>query len=270
VTTKTWHDRHPAPTTRRALRRRGSIAAIVVGGLGVLLSACGGGPSAGALQGKSATEVVGLSISAFHRQHSFHFVSKTVYGKQTQVQIGDVSKSSAAESLQSGKHPILDAVLVDGAAYLRAGTKLLENTLALSTSVATAHSGTWLALGKGDAAYSEVADSLSATSAIEVFVPEEPNLHIAGVVTFSGQNALAVEGTSLAAPSNGGVAEVTLFVSTSSPFFPLGATLVVTNPSGKVVERDAALFGRWNERVAPRVPRGATPLASIIGSSGGQ
>jgi hypothetical protein len=248
---------------RRAPRRTAAVA-IVVGGLGLVLSACGG-PSAGALQGKSAADVVSLSITALHHQRSFHFVSKTVSGKQTQIQIGDVSKSSAAESVQSGNHPVLDAELVHGISYLRTGTKLLENALGLPAPAATAHAGTWLAIRKGDGAYSEVANSLSATSAIEFFVPEEPHLHVAGVVTFAGQNALAVEGTSGAAPSNGDVGAITLFVSTLSPFLPLGATLVVKNGTGKVVERDAALFGRWNERVAPRVPRQATPLSSIIG-----
>jgi hypothetical protein len=236
----------------------------VVAGLGALLSACGG-PSAGALQGKSAADVVSLSITAFHHQHSFHFVSKTVDGTQTQIQIGDVSKPSAAESVQSGSHPVLDAVLVGGVAYLRAGTKLLEGAIGLSDSAATAHSGTWLAIKKGDAAYSEVAGTLSATSAIEFFVPEQPHLRVGGVVTFSGQDALAVEGSSAAAPTNGDVGDITLFVSTVSPFLPLGATLVVKDRTGKVVERDAALFGKWNERVAPTVPRGATPLSSIIG-----
>jgi hypothetical protein len=263
VTTKTQPD-HPAATTDRFLRRKVALAAIAVSGLGMLLSACGG-PSAGALQGKSATDVVSLSITALHHQRSFHFVSKTVNGAQTQIQIGDVSNSSAAESVQSGSHPILDAVLVDGVSYLRAGTKLLESALDLSVSAANAHAGTWLAIEKGDAAYSEVVDSLSATSAIEFFVPEEPHLHVAGIVTFSGTNALAVEGSSAAAPSNGDVGNITLFVSTLSPFLPLGATLVVTDRAGRVVERDAALFGKWNERVAPRIPRGATPLSSIIG-----
>jgi hypothetical protein len=120
-----------------------------------------------------------------------------------------------------------------------------------------------LAVKKGDADYSTIASSVSPTSAIELFVPEEPHLHVAGAVTFSGHSAVAVEGTTAASSSTNDVGSVTLFVSTTAPYLPLGATLVVTNSSGQVVEREAALYGKWNKKVAPIAPKDATPVSSL-------
>lgn len=226
-------------------------------------ASCGGSPE-GALAGKSATDIVSLSVTALHHQRSFHFVSKIVDGSQTQLQVGDIGKAAAAETITTGKKVVADAVLDHGTVYIRANTQLLENALSLPDTTATAETGDWVSVSKGDAVYSSVSSSLTATSAIELFVPEEPHLKVDGATTFEGQSVVAVSGSSTASPSTDVLGTVTLFVSTTAPFLPVGATLVVSQPGGKVVEREATLYGRWGERIRPLAPSGATPWSSLV------
>ena len=175
--------------------------------LGVAASACGSsGPSEGALAGKSATAILSISIKAYHRQKSVSFVTKTVAGKASTVQVGAVSEAAASESVRSSTLPVLQAILVNGSAYLRAGSQFLEQQLSLSTAQATAHAGQWISFQKGDPGYTSITQSLSAGEAIVPFVPEEPNLRVAGVSSFQGQSAVAVSGSTASSPPAGTVA----------------------------------------------------------------
>lgn len=246
------------------MRRRtpATIGAAVVAA-GLAASGCGSSSPEGALAGKTATQIVSLAVKALHRERSFHFVSQTKDGSQTQTQIGDVSKLAAVESITADKKPVVDAELVGQVVYLQAGTDVLERTLGLPTTAAATHAGDWISVSKKDDVYADVASSLSATSAIELFVPEEPHLKVDGATTLHGQHVVAVSGTSTASPSTDATGKVTLFVSTTAPYLPVGATLVVTSGNDTVVEQDAALFGRWGEAVHAKAPSGALPLSSL-------
>jgi hypothetical protein len=236
--------------------------AVAVPLMSVIAAACSGSPL-GALEGKTPTAIVSLSVVAFHHESSFHFVTKTVQGSHSETQVGDVSRTAAAETIVSDGKPVIEAELSHGTEYLRAGSQLLENVLHLPSGAATAHAGSWLSVGKGDAPYPDILSTLTPTSAIQLFVPQEPNLHIGGATRFSGKSAVAVEGFSPVTPPSGDVARVIMFVSPDSPFLPIGATLVVTNAKGKVIEQEAALYGKWNERLVPVVPKAATSFASL-------
>jgi hypothetical protein len=234
----------------------------LIGTAGLLASACSNSPSAGALQGKTATQIVSTSVSAYHRQKSEHFVTKTVAGSQTTVQIGSTSTTTATETLTEGGSPLLNAVLLHNTVYLQAGTQVLEKVLGLSSAAASSHSGKWILVPSGATAYQEVAKSLSPTSAIELFVPEEPHLKVAGLTHFLGHEVLAVAG-SPSGVSPGTIATATLFVSTTAPFLPLGATIVFKNAEGKVLQRVASLYGKWNQHVAAVVPAGAVSITTL-------
>ena len=252
------------PTIRRPrLRPRRWAAALVVIGVAVVATACGSGSPEGALAGKSASQIVSTSISAYHHQQSLRFVTRTVEGSQEQTQLGDVSDRAAAETVRSGKDPVVEAVLVQQVAYLQAGTQLLKSVLGLPSAAATAHAGSWISISPGDSAYQSVSSSLTPTAAIQLFVPQEPHLTVLGTTQFNGQQTVAVSGSPAATSPSGTTATVTLFVSTASPYLPVGATLVVKSTSGKVVERQASLYGRWNQKVEPVAPKNATPVSSL-------
>lgn len=232
--------------------------------LAVGAAGCSSGPSEGALAGKSATSVTSISVTAFHRQISVHFVTKTVIGSQTTVEIGATSKSAAEETIRSGHTPVLQAIYVDKVAYVRAGTQFLENDLHLSSTTAAAHAGKWISIQKGDTSYSNIVQSLAPGGAIIEFVPEEPNLKVAGATQFSGRGAVAVQGSPGGGVPQGSSAATTLFVSTAAPYLPLGATVELKNSqTGKTEERVASVFGKWNEHVDPVPPKGAISLSSI-------
>jgi hypothetical protein len=250
------------------VRRRGIVCGFVAltAVLGVAASACGNsGPSEGALTGKSATAVLSLSIKAYHRQTSVSFVTKTVAGKASTVQVGATSETAASESVHSSTLPVLQAILVNGTVYLRAGTQFLEQQLSLSTAQAAAHSGQWISFQKGEPGYSSIFQSLSAGEAIVSFVPEEPNLRVSGATSFQGQGAVAVTG-SPASPQAGTTDTVTLFVSTTAPYLPLGATVQVNQNTGHNVERVASVYGKYNQKVDPKAPTGAVPITSLVSS----
>jgi hypothetical protein len=262
--------KHRTAGGRRAPRgrRRGLVYCFVAltGVLGVTASACGNsGPSEGALAGKSATAVLSLSIKAYHRQKSVTFVTKTVAGKASTVQVGATSEKAASESVHSSTLPILQAILVNGTVYLRAGTQFLEQQLSLSTAQAAAHSGQWISFQKGNPGYSSIAQSLSAGEAIVSFVPEEPHLRVSGVTSFQGQSAVAVTGSPSSSPA-GTTDTVTLFVSTTAPYLPIGATVQVNQNTGQNVERVASVYGKYNQKVDPKAPTGAVPITSLVSS----
>ena len=59
---------------------------------------------------------------------------------------------------------------------------------------------------------------------------------------------------------------VTLFVSTTAPYLPLGATVQVNQNTGQNVERVASVYGKYNQKVDPKAPTGAVPITSLVSS----
>ncbi len=233
--------------------------------MAVSANACdNSGPSEGALQGKSATAITGLAITAYHRQQSVSFVTKTLVGKTTTIEVGSTTRDgSAAESVTTNGQPVIDAVLVNHVAYLRATSSVLESSLQLSASSATAYAGKWISLTEADPGYDDVVNSLSPTEAINHFVPEEPNLRVAGLTSVGGRSVVAVTGSPTAQVETGNTASTTLFVSTAAPYLPTSATVVVKSAAGQTSERLASVYGKYNEKVDPVAPKGATPISSL-------
>jgi hypothetical protein len=231
----------------------------------VSAAACGNsGPSDGALAGKTATSITSLSIRAYHKQHSVQFFTKTVAGKNTTLLVGASSTAGeASETVTTNGDPVIEAVVVDRVAYVRTTEAVLQQSFSLSATTAASYSGKWISLVTGDAAYQSIVNSLSPTQAITQFVPEEPNLKVSGATSIGGKQAVAVSGASAGGAPNGATSTSTLFVSTTAPYLPISATVVVKSAEGKSVERVASVYGKWNERVDPIAPKGATPMSTL-------
>jgi hypothetical protein len=228
-------------------------------------AACGNsGPSEGALAGKTATAVTALSIRAYHEQRSVQFFTKTVVGKDTTLLVGATSKSGdASETVTTNGVPVIDAVVVDHVAYVRTTQAVLEQTFSLPAGTASSYSGKWISLSSGDAGYQGVVNSLTPTQAITQFVPEEPDLRVSGATSIGGKGAVAVSGASAGGAPDGASSTSTLFVATTAPYLPVSATVVVKSAGGKSEERVASVYGKWNERVDPIAPKGATPISTL-------
>ncbi len=161
---------------------------------------------------------------------------------------------------------MVEAVLVDHDAYLRGTASFLQNGLQLSSSQATTYAGKWISFQSGQTGYSSVVSSLSPTQAIEEFVPEESNLRVGGATSVAGHGAVAVQGSPGGAQLQAGTtATVTLFVSTTAPYLPLSAITVVNKDgSKKALEQVASVYGQWNAKIDPVVPRGTrTPITTV-------
>ncbi len=259
---------HAQGGARSALARRRSVRWAALAATAVVactLAACGGGgPSEGALAGKTATQILTTSIKAYHKQSSVHFVTKTVSSSQTTTEIGAASATAASESVRSGSTPALDAILADQTVYIRGSTAFLEGALQLSSATAAAYAGKWISFHKGDPGYASLAANLSPGAAIVAFVPEEPHLRVDGANQVAGQPVVVVSGSPGTPPTNG-IAGVSLFVSTTAPYLPLSATVVVRDGRGTTTERVASVYGKWGEKVDPTPPSSAVPFTSITG-----
>ena len=106
-------------------------------------------------------------------------------------------------------------------------------------------------------------NSLSPTQAIEQFVPEEPNLRVAGVDVGRRAYRRGRDRKPAGQVAAGNTATTTLFVSTTAPYLPISSTVVVKSATGKTAERLASVYGKYNEPVDPIAPKGATPISSL-------
>ncbi len=221
-----------------------------------LLAACGG-PSAGALGGKSAQQVLTLAQQAATKEGSFHFIDVSGTGSKAQVLTGDISKVDAQEETK-GPDGLLEVRLIDGTIYINATASTLVNSLKLSSSTAAAHAGDWISLERTDTPYQTVANALLPTAELGAYIPVG-SLKIGSATSIDGHNVLPVLGT--ASPSAGANLIATLYVSTTAPFIPLVGTLKGTGAQKN--EGEQVAFTHWGERVHPSIPPGVVAYSSI-------
>jgi hypothetical protein len=232
---------------------------VLVGGLLlVAATAACGGPSAGGLSGKSASQVIGLARAAGTKEGSFHFVDQSGTGKNIQRLVGDLSASGGQQELQ-GPNGTLEVRLVGSTIFVNGDEVGLEDALALSASVAGAQAGKWISLVPADAPYKKVRNAMSPSAELDPYIPSS-NLTVGKVQTLHGYPVLAVSGT---ASSAGTQATATLFVSTKAPFVVVGASLVA---KGSSADSEEVAFTGWGEHVGFPVPSGSVAFSSLTAS----
>jgi hypothetical protein len=218
--------------------------------------ACGG-PAAGGLAGKSASEVLALAQAAAQKEGSFHFVDQTGTGKNEQRLVGD-SASESGEQVVSGPNGRLNVRLVDSVIYVTGSEAVMGAALKLTNAQAAKYAGKWISLQKTDAPYETVAKALAPSAELTPYTPVG-NLRVGNVSTLRGRSVLAVSGG--ASEQAGATATATLYVSTSAPFVPVGGSLVGTG--AQKGDSEVVAFTAWGERVHPQAPTSATPYSSL-------
>ena len=234
--------------------RRLAIVAILL--LVPLAAACGG-PSAGALAGKSAGQVIELTQAAANQKGSFHFVDETGTGSDVQVLTGDISGTNGEEQVK-GPNGDLNVRLEASTIYVQASAAVLESALKLPASVASAEAGKWISLSPTDAPYQTAAKALEPTAELAPYIPAG-DLKLGSVTTLRGKNVLPVSGTAGTAAQ--GQAVATVYVSTTAPFVPVGASLAGTGAQKN--ETEVVAFTAWGEAVHPVVPTGAIAYSTL-------
>ena len=159
--------------------------------------------------------------------------------------------ATAQPPSRCGRHaPRLDAVLVDGTAYVRAGTQFLEEELSLSTQQATQYAGQWISFKKGDPGFSTLSQSLGASDAIYPLVPEEPNLRVVGAASFSGHRPSRCTGSPASSPAAGDDREADDVRLDHGALPPSGRDVGRGQQRQRqTVERLATVFGSYNAKV---------------------
>lgn len=224
-----------------------------------VVAACGG-PTAGALAGKSAEQVIQLAQAAANQKGSFHFVDETGTGSSAQVLTGDVSGADSEEQVK-GPNGTLAVRLLGSTIYVQASTLVLENALKLPASVASKEAGKWISLRPTDAPYQTAVKALEPDSEVAPYIPAG-DLKVGSVTTLRGENVLAVSGT--ASTTAGAPAVATIYVSTTAPFVPVGASL--TGTGSKSSDNEVVAFAAWGETVHPSLPTGAVAYSSLKSS----
>lgn len=193
----------------------------------------------------------------------FHFVDQDGSGTEARLLVGDTGTVAAQESL-SGAGGALDVRLVNDVVYLRAGSETLETVLGLSATEASSRSGRWLSVTRRDKAYDQIVQTLKPAAELDSYIPQAP-LTLGASTRLHGTAVVPVTGMAPASADTGALnARVTLFVSTTAPYLPVGATLTGTDVHGRR-QSEVVAFTAWGEQARPVVPSGAVPVASVSG-----
>jgi hypothetical protein len=250
------------PSDSRARRRLllaglGVIAAVVILAVGLVVVL---GESHGGLSGKTAKQVLAVTVAAAEAQGSVHLATTNTSGPPGSGTY-DVNRSDGRQTVTNGAQGNADFLAVPGHAYVKGDATFLQNGLGAPASDASLYAGKWISFTPSDPGYQQIAAADTLASAIGESTPTGA-LTLLPTRTVDGQT---VEGVSGGLPhdiSQGGAkGSQVLYVSTTAPYLPVE---VVTSGSldghsGTTV----VTFSRWGESVYVAAPIGAIPISSI-------
>ena len=205
--------------------------------------------------------MLSTAVTAANASLSFHFVDKDGPGAQAGLLVGDTGTRAAQQTL-SGAGAALDVRLVNEVVYIRAGSATLESVLGLSAAMASAEVGKWLSVTKGENGYSEIIHTLTPGAELDHYLPQVP-LTLLAATTLHGVPVLPVTGAASSSAASGALdAKATLYVSTRSPYLPVGGSLTGTDVHGRQ-QSEVVAFTHWGRQARPSVPSGAVAVASL-------
>jgi len=218
------------------------------------------GRSTGGLSGKTATQVLALTVAAAKSQGSVHLGNTNTSGPAGGGTY-DVSASEGQQTVTGGTQGNADLLVVPAHGYLKGDAAFLQNSFGFPASVASLYAGKWISFVPSDPGYQQVVDGDTLSSALVESSPTGA-LTLTLTRTLDGQT---VEGVSGGLPHDisqaGAKGSQVLYVSTTAPYLPVE---VVTSgsldgQSGTTV----VTFSRWGESISIVAPSGATPVSSI-------
>ena len=255
------------PEAERSCTTVARMRRIVAGLLGALaalgVASCGGAPvptaQVGALKGKTPSDIVSVAKAAAEASGSAHYVLTATSAGQTQTIEGDVSKSSARQSITQGSHHI-EVVLVHDTAYVSGDSGGLSTAMGLKTSVADRYAGMWIAVHSSDSLYASITSAVTLDNILAELVPSG-TLSLTAPRTVGGRQVIGVHG-GLPGPSQSGVTgSTTLFVATNRPTLPISVSGTAT--MGKQHVTDTGSVTKWGVAVHLAAPSGSVAFSSL-------
>ena len=246
----------------------GTMRKFVAGLLGILaavgVASCGGGASSptaqvGALKGKTPSDIVSAATAAAHASGSAHYVLTATSAGETQTIEGDVSKSTARQTITQGSHHI-EVMLVSNVAYVSGDSGGLSTAMGLKSSVADKYAGKWIAVHSSDSLYASITAAVTLDNILADLVPSG-TLSLTAPRTEHGQQVIGVHG-GLPGPAQSGVTgSTTLFVATNHPTLPISVSGSAT--MGKQHVTDTGSFTNWGVLLHLAVPAASVAFASL-------
>lgn len=235
-----------------------AVVLLVAGAVG--LAACGSSSSSSSASGTPEGKAQLIKTErAITKAGSVHYVDVTKIGSRSETLTGDIAQNAAQETLEVAGQTVLQVVSVGGVAYVNTtATSVLQSSLSLSSTQATALTGKWISLASSDAPYSSIVQSLTIAAALQVYLPKASAARLGPTKTIAGVTVVAI--TSTSAPSRGTTEWTSLSVDQSTAL-PITASLKASN--GKTTETKVATFTKWGVQPIVLPPPGATPYSSI-------
>jgi hypothetical protein len=238
-------------------RKRRVIAVSVAASLSVLL---GAGPASGAtsaLSGKSAAQILAISLAAARAKGSVHITQTGRFAGKAKTTVLDQSQTSGRE-LDSGGAGRGEILVVSGVAYVKGTLSYLTN-MGFSQLDAAKGAGRWISFHKGQPGYGGVASDETLDQTLSDSVPDQP---LTGPVatTLHGQPVLEITGIA----TRGASGQVSFYVSATAPYLPVEVVDDLAIPSGPPINFTMRL-SKWHEAVSVSAPSGSTSVTSLVG-----
>ncbi len=230
-----------------------------IAALGASLAACGS-DAAGALAGKSPSQILSAGLAAAEAQSSVHYVIKATSQNQTQTVSGDAARSSGQQSVVSGTDAVDVVLLPTGAAFVRGNTGGLVHTVGIAATVAPRFADKWISVAPTDTLYRVVTQLITLRGILTQLTPSG-TLQASTPGMVAGHEVIGVRGGLPGTATRGVTGNAILYVSTSNPTLPIGFSGQAQNASNKV--DDAGAFTHWGETLHLTAPSPTVPFSSI-------
>jgi hypothetical protein len=257
VAATSWQPPH---VEKRKRGKRLLVLAVVV----LLAAAAGAGVeyvkrSNSGLAGKSAAQVLAISVAAAKAQGSVHLAAIDS-GVASGVSSYDVSATRGTQILSGGRQGNATLLVFPGTAYLKADAAFLHNSLGLSAAASNQYAGRWISFTAGDPGYEQVTSGDTLSSALHEASPTG-TLTRTSTQTVDGQQVVGIVGGLPSASPSGATGSVTMYVAAKAPYLP-----VADVTQGTLNGQHASVtvtFSQWREPVAVIAPSSATPVSSL-------
>jgi len=239
-------DRTPS-SSRSGRRRLVGVLAVVGAALVLTVSlVLVLGRNTGGLSGKTAAQVLALTVTAAKSEGSVHLGNTNTSGPAGGGTY-DVNATEGRQTTTGGNQGNSDLLVVPGHAYLKGDAAFLQNSFGFPAADASLYASKWISFVPSDPGYQQIVDGDTLSSAL---VESSPT----GTLTLTPTRSLdgqTVEGVSGGLPRDivqgGAKGSQVLYVSTTAPYLPVE---VVTSgsldgQSGTTV----VTFSRWDASI---------------------
>jgi hypothetical protein len=246
------------------------IVAFLAGIPVCLLAACASGASQpvsriGALNGRTAAQIVSDATSAATAVGSVHYVLSVTEAKQAQTTVsGDATNTGGRQQITIGALSV-QVVLVQGVAYAMGDAKGLESFMGVASTQAPKYANRWIAIHQSDSLYAGVSQAVTLSTALAQLTPSG-TLKLSGTKTMQGREVIGISGGLPGPAQQGLTGSMTLYVATTHPTLPLGfsETSTAVSSSGTQHATTTGTFTDWGEHVRLSAPtNGVVAFSSI-------